>query len=371
MLLPESCDYDNILLHNASLLDVRSSLEFTQGTIPNATNLPILNDKERHQVGLCYKKNGQQQATHLGHELVHGAIKAKRIDAWIAHIRQTKTKHLYCFRGGLRSKITQQWLHESGVHITRVQGGYKALRQHLINELNKADQNFDFILTGGLTGCRKTLLVKQLVNGLDLEGAAYHRGSSFGAHAIAQNSQASFENIIGMELIRARNAQQKIITLEDEAKFIGSVDLPKNIYAKMRVSPIVVIESSIEERLQQLVQEYIIDMLNEYNALHTEHEQAFEAFSDYLLLSLQRIQKRLGGQRWQELNGLMTTALVSHKRYMDPQSHLIWLRPLIEKYYDPMYLSQLEDRSTRIIFKGDYQACHHFLFEYANTYNNN
>lgn len=370
MLLPESCDYDNILLQNASLLDVRSPIEFNQGTMPGAKNLPILNDQERHQVGICYKQNGQQQATQLGHEFVQGKIKAQRIDDWLAHISQTNTQHLYCFRGGLRSKITQQWLHESGISITRVQGGYKALRQHLINELNIADQQFDFILAGGLTGCRKTTLVKQLINGLDLEGAAYHRGSSFGAHALPQSSQASFENKVGTELIKARNAQHKILSLEDEGKFIGSVDLPRNIYAKMRVSPLVVIERPHEERLQQLIQEYIIDMLNEYKLLYVDTEKAFDAFSDYLLLSLQRIQKRLGIQRWQELNSYMEIALASHKKSMDPQIHLNWLSPLIKNYYDPMYTSQLEDRAERIIFRGDYQACQQYLIDYTNTFQN-
>lgn len=367
MLLPESCDYDKILLQNSSLLDVRSPIEFKQGAMPGANNLPILNDQERHQVGIAYKQRGQQQATQLGHELVQGQTKADRINSWHAHVRKTKTKHLYCFRGGLRSKISQQWLQEAGVSISRVKGGYKALRQHLIHEISLADQMFDFILVGGLTGCRKTTLVKHLHNGIDLEGAAFHRGSSFGAHALPQRSQASFENNIGVELIHSRIAQQKTLTLEDEGKFIGSVDLPKNIYNKMRMSPIVVIERPIEERLQQLVQEYIIDMLEEYKALYTEPELAFSNFSDYLQLSLQRIKKRLGLQRWENLHTQMQVALVQHNQQSDPDAHIAWLKPLIENYYDPMYNSQLEDRRERIIFRGDYQTCLEYLLSLTST----
>jgi tRNA 2-selenouridine synthase len=39
------------------------------------------------------------------------------------------------------------------------------------------------VLIGGCTGSGKTLLVKQHVQGIDLEGLAHHRGSSFGPHA--------------------------------------------------------------------------------------------------------------------------------------------------------------------------------------------
>lgn len=366
----ESRDYNNILLQNSSLLDVRSPLEFTQGTVPGAKNIPILNDQERHIIGVYYKQNGQEQAIQLGHQLIQGKVKDRRIEAWLTHVRQENTKYLYCFRGGLRSKITQQWLQEAGLAITRIEGGYKALRRHLINVIATADQTFNFILTGGLTGCRKTELIKQLANGLDLEGAAYHRGSSFGAHALPQSTQASFENNIGAALIKACNAKHNVLSLEDEGKFIGSVDLPKNIYEQMRISPLVVVERSVEDRLQELIQEYIVDMLNEYSLLHSDPEQAFNAFSEYLLASLQRIKKRLGVQRWQECNDQMIIALDIHRQHMDPQAHLNWLSPLIEKYYDPMYTSQLKERADRIVFRGDFQACKQYLNHYADTFKN-
>src|SRR4051812_46707269 len=37
---------------NSALIDVRSPGEFEQGHIPGFANLPILNNEERHQVGL-------------------------------------------------------------------------------------------------------------------------------------------------------------------------------------------------------------------------------------------------------------------------------------------------------------------------------
>ena len=54
------------------MIDVRAPVEFVSGALPSATNLPLMNDDERHQVGIRYKNNGQQSAIELGHQLIHG-----------------------------------------------------------------------------------------------------------------------------------------------------------------------------------------------------------------------------------------------------------------------------------------------------------
>ena len=365
MQLNESQDYCNIFLQSSGLLDVRAPIEFEQGAFPTAANLPLLDNKERHQVGLCYKHHGQQKAINIGHTLVSGEVKQLRIKQWAQFTRQHHNTYLYCFRGGLRSKISQQWLHEVGIDITRVTGGYKALRQFLIIQLENAPTQFEFVLVGGLTGCRKTNLIQNVANGIDLEGAAYHRGSSFGAHATKQSSQINFENRVSIDLLKARYANQRILVLEDEGRFIGSVDIPKNIFTKMRNSPLVVIERKLEDRLPQLLQEYVINMEREFSQLHADHEVAFEKFSEYLLSSLLRIQKRLGNKNWSELQNTMQHALKTHKVIGDTSSHLQWLEPLLVNYYDPMYTSQLKNRSKNIIFRGDYDACLQFLADYS------
>ena len=61
------------------MIDVRAPIEFQAGALPFATNLPLMADDERHQVGICYKEQGQKEAIALGHELVCGAIKAARV----------------------------------------------------------------------------------------------------------------------------------------------------------------------------------------------------------------------------------------------------------------------------------------------------
>lgn len=352
-----SQDYENIFLNSTPLLDVRAPIEYEQGAFPTAENLPLLNNEERHRVGICYRQQGQQKAIATGHQLVSGTTKQQRVARWITFAKQNNNAYLYCFRGGLRSKISQQWLHDAGVSMPCVQGGYKALRKYLISQLDNATSNFQFVLVGGLTGCRKTQLIQEVSNGIDLEGAANHRGSSFGAHALPQNSQINFENRLAIDLLRANKAKQKILALEDEGRFIGSVDIPKNIFTKMRSSPVVVIERKLEERLQQLQKEYVIGMQQEFSSLYGNSEKAFEKFGDYLISSLLRIQKRLGMPRWTELQYKMQHALTTHKATGNPSVHYDWLNQLLVDYYDPMYRSQLKNRKDNIVFRGDYHAC--------------
>ena len=363
MQLSSSNDYADIFLSNSDLLDVRAPIEFEQGAFPKAANLPLLNNDERSQVGICYKNQGQEKAIELGHKIISGNTRQQRLDQWINYAKQHHNSYIYCLRGGLRSKITQQWLAEAGIEMPRVQGGYKALRNFLIKQLANADKSFDFTLIGGLTGCRKTELVRNLEHGIDLEGAAYHRGSSFGAHALPQSSQINFENSIAIDFLKASKLNLQHLALEDEGRFIGSVDIPKNIFNKMRSSPIVVVEQSLEERIQQLLTEYVINMEAEFSEVHQDKEIAFQQFSQYLLESLLRIRKRLGMQKWETLQANMKSALQNHRSTSDVSAHQSWLEPLLVEYYDPMYESQLDDRTEHILFRGSYSECKQYLNE--------
>ena len=68
-----------LFTRNVPLIDARAPVEFAQGAIPTACNLPLLNDSERHQIGVRYKKAGQQAAIALGNNLVRGEVKAARV----------------------------------------------------------------------------------------------------------------------------------------------------------------------------------------------------------------------------------------------------------------------------------------------------
>src|SRR5690554_130639 len=121
-------------------MDTRAPIEFIQGSFPTASNLPLMNDEERAAVGTCYKKKGQAAAIKLGHQLVSGETKQARLEAWLSYIKANPKGYLYCFRGGMRSQLVQEWLHQAGVDYPRIKGGYKALRQFLIQNTEQSLQ---------------------------------------------------------------------------------------------------------------------------------------------------------------------------------------------------------------------------------------
>src|SRR5690606_25940385 len=195
----EGMDYGAILAADTPLLDVRAPVEFAQGAMPSALNLPLMNDEERAAVGTCYKRHGPDAALKLGHQLVSGVTREQRIQAWRDACQRHPDGYLCCARGGQRSHITQQWLRETGIDYPLIPGGYKALRQAAIQATEQRVQR-PLILIGGCTGSGKTDLVRQHPDGIDLEGLARHRGSSFGRTLQAQLSQASFENALAVKL---------------------------------------------------------------------------------------------------------------------------------------------------------------------------
>jgi tRNA 2-selenouridine synthase len=153
---PDTADFRTLFLSGVAMLDVRAPLEFARGAFPGAVNLPLMDDAERHEVGLCYAQKGQQAAIELGHQLVSGLRKAARIAAWAEFARAHPDGYLYCFRGGLRSQLVQQWLHAAGVDYPRVTGGYKAMRGFLIETTDAAAAEQQWFVLGGLTGSGKT-----------------------------------------------------------------------------------------------------------------------------------------------------------------------------------------------------------------------
>ena len=116
-----------------------------------ARNIPLLTDQERTAVGSCYKHHGQEEAISLGNNLVSGAFREERLNAWMNFVRHHPDGCLYCFRGGLRSSITQQWLSSSQINYPLVTGGYKAMRRFLIEFLDDALANMEVVLVSGRT----------------------------------------------------------------------------------------------------------------------------------------------------------------------------------------------------------------------------
>jgi tRNA 2-selenouridine synthase len=193
-------NYRELFLNDVPMMDARAPVEFLKGAFPGVVNLPLMTDTERQRVGTCYKQQGQEAAIALGYQLVSGATKDERIAAWAAFAQAHPQGYLYCFRGGLRSQITQQWLKsEAGIEYPRVIGGYKAMRSFLLDTTEQALAECGFQVLGGMTGTGKTDVLLQLSNSLDLEGHAHHRGSSFGRHVSPQPAQIDFENRLAID----------------------------------------------------------------------------------------------------------------------------------------------------------------------------
>ncbi len=353
-----SADFRAIIGNKIPLMDVRAPIEFEKGAFNHAINLPLMNDDERASVGLCYKNNGQAAAIILGNKLVSGKSKAKRLAQWQDFAQEHPQGYLYCFRGGLRSQTVQRWLKESGVNYPLLLGGYKALRQFLLNELEQLASHPLMILAGN-TGCGKTPFLANCVNSLDLEAAAAHRGSSFGGFVTPQSSQINFENKLAEQYITGNFSLKQTLILEDEGRLIGSVHLPTYLRQAMALAPIVVIEESLEYRLEHIYQEYIIQMTAQYQTKYGI-EQGFIGFSQYLEQGLFKVRKRLGSERYSQLKKMQSVALTQQLNGQ-LHFHLDWLRPLLIEYYDPMYQYQLGLKTDRVIFRGNNTQCLAFL----------
>jgi len=353
MELPQIDNYQQLFLNDTPLMDVRAPVEFEQGAFPNARNLPLINDNERHEIGIRYKEMGQEQAIELGHELVNGEIKQQRVNDWADFTRQHPEGVLYCFRGGMRSKISQQWIYDNtGVIYPRVKGGYKALRRYLIDALDVSATQINPIILSGRTGSGKTLLLNRIQQKIDLENIYHHRGSAFGKHVTPQPSQIDIENKLSVELLKFRYNKINKLILEDEASAIGSRRLPESIVMKMRRSPLIVLEASVDERVNNIYQEYIIESLVEYKSALND-TQGFERWAGELLNGLKKIQRRLGGMHYKAINSIMEYAIDRHRSSADPEHHKAWIRALLVEYYDPMYDYQLDKKTDRVIFRGE------------------
>jgi len=352
MELPQTDNYLSLFLNDTPLLDVRAPVEFSQGAFPHAENFPLINDQERADIGLRYKQQGQDAAVKLGHTLVQGEVKSQRVDNWQNFFKQNPEGALYCFRGGMRSKISQQWLYEhTGVIYPRVKGGYKALRRFLLEALATSASQIQPLVLGGRTGCGKTLFLKKLKQQVDLEGIYHHRGSVFGKHVTAQPSQIDIENRLSIELLQHINQQRLQLVFEDEGTNIGSRNIPEVLYSRMKQAPVVLLETSTEQRVEITFQEYIIEALSEHQAFYGDSE-GYNLWSEQLVSCIDRIQRRLGGQRHQQLRKLVTDAISQQSRNGDTSLHKKWISILLVDYYDPMYDYQLCKKQHRIIYKG-------------------
>ena len=346
-----SDDFLSIVLNETPLLDVRAPVEFDKGSFINTTNLPILDDEERRLVGTKYKQEGNASAVQLAESLIKEEGKKKRVALWREYLSKNPDAKLFCFRGGQRSGISQEWLKESGIDTTRLKGGYKAFRNFLMQQTEDISLTTPTLILGGRTGSGKTILLNKLNNSIDLEAIANHRGSSFGGFANAQPSQIDFENNLAYKLIQFHHKNFNRLVLEHESNNIGKAFIPKPVYNNFMQGELILLQTPIEIRAQITYEEYVVLELKEYTKLYGT--KALSLWADNVKGGLKRIQKRLGNELYTELIQLFEEAYAKHLQPEAKVLYLEWIRLLLERYYDPMYDYQIQRSPIPVVFKGN------------------
>lgn len=312
-----------------------------------------MNDEERHLVGIRYKNQGNDEAVQLGHSLVKGNIKTDRVKAWNNFAQAHPDAMLYCFRGGQRSQISQEWLAETDRQIVRLKGGYKAFRRYLIEETERSCNRFKPIILGGRTGSGKTILLHRIDNAIDLEALANHRGSSFGRHMTPQPIQIDFENALAYDLIQKLEGGFNTLVFEDEGKNIGKDYLPASFAACLAEAPLVILETPMPKRVEITFEEYVIAAQERYRSTNSINlTDPLLVWKNDIEQAMMRIKKRLGGLRYQAVMALFTEAFTEQLKNGSLESHKSWVEYLLREYYDPMYDYQIQKRSDQIVFTG-------------------
>ncbi len=230
------------------IVDVRSPSEFAHSHIPNAINLFVLDDAQHHIVGEQYRHDP------FGARILGASFVCANMAQHLKNFRQTfhpsQKILVYCARGGQRSFSFAVIVDSIGYRVARLSGGFKAYRNHVCRFFEKPLATRLAVLYG-LTGSGKTEIVRNCKVGIDIEGIAGHRGSSFGGFGCVQPSGKMFQNLL-FEAFAAK----KVALVEGESKRIGNLVLPSVLTEQMRKGLKIEIITPFEARLQRIVAEY-------------------------------------------------------------------------------------------------------------------
>ena len=242
-----------------TLIDVRSPAEFAEDHLPGAVNWPVLDDEQRRVVGTLYVQDSPLAARKVGAVMVARNI-ATHVERWVQDRPREWQPLVYCWRGGQRSGSLAWFLDQIGFRTAKLQGGYKAFRALVRDELALLPERFTFTVLAGRTGSGKTRLLHALRDAgaqvLDLEGIACHRGSVLGGlpHT-PQPSQKRFDTLL-WHALRVLDPAQPVF-VESESKRVGALQLPDALVARMRdASRCLRVEMGDAARVRLLLEEY-------------------------------------------------------------------------------------------------------------------
>lgn len=262
-----------------AILDARSPSEYALDHVPGAISAPVLDDAQRAEVGTLNAEQGAFEAKRLGAGLVAQNI-GQLIATRFAHQGRDWKPLVYCWRGGQRSGSLATVMARIGWHTTMIDGGYRAFRRYVIDDLSARAPAQPWLVVAGRTGSAKSRLLQALAQAgeqvLDLEHLARHRGSVLGAWpGDPQPTQKHFETSI-WDALRRFDVSRPVF-VESESRKIGQCQVPEPLIHAMRASPVVVIEADVAVRSRFLLDEYahfrsdppgLLHMLDKLIALH-------------------------------------------------------------------------------------------------------
>jgi tRNA 2-selenouridine synthase len=301
-----------------TIIDARSPAEFADDHLPGAVNWPVLDDDERRNVGTEYKQVSAFDARKHG-----AAIVARRVAEIVEHHVHDKPREwqplVYCWRGGQRSGTLAWFLGQIGFRTQVLQGGYKAFREQVREQLKTLPDNFDFTVIAGRTGSGKTRLLQALAEQgaqvLDLEALAKHRGSVLGGlEHDPQPTQKAFDTAV-WHALQGFDASRPVF-VESESRKIGALAVPEALLSRMRADGrVVMVEMPDAARVQLLLEEY---------GFFAQQTQRFCGHLDTLV----------------ELRGKQTVAhwkaLAEGNRWPEV------FEQMMREHYDPLYLRSMQ-----------------------------
>jgi tRNA 2-selenouridine synthase len=241
-----------------TVIDARTPAEYALDHVPGAVSAPVLDDAQRAEVGTLYKQVSSFEAKKVG-----GALVAKNVARHVEQLFKGKPSTwkplVYCWRGGKRSGAMAHILREIGWEAHTLEGGYRAYRRWVVQELASLPSRFSFTVVHGATGSGKSRLLAALARAgaqvLDLEGLAQHRGSVLGGLPGApQPTQKWFESLL-LERMGSFDPS-RVVYVEGESKKIGQIQVPDVLMTRMRASPCIVLDADLDTRTTLLMEEY-------------------------------------------------------------------------------------------------------------------
>ncbi|WP_071459827.1 tRNA 2-selenouridine(34) synthase MnmH [Bacillus massilinigeriensis] len=309
-------------------VDVRSPIEHVEASIPGSVNIPLFTNEERREIGILYKNSGEMAARWRAMEIV-----SPKLPELLGSLRDIENSGavpvVHCWRGGMRSKAVATFLDYAGCQSFRLEGGYRAYREYILQAIPRLIPDRSVILHG-MTGTGKTDILHELQKEglpvLDLEGMANHRGSLFGMIGTGEGyNQKTFDALLFKRLLEIKGSQYFI--MEAESKRIGRAVQPDAILERKNSAMHIYIHSSVERRVERIMAEYVVPYKKQ------------PWFKEEVLDKIRRIEKRL--KNHQVITELELAAV--------EEDYPTVIRILLEYYYDPRYRHALKDYDGKFI----------------------